>query len=195
MSCILSVNPPRRVAAIVHLNIHAIVQQRSSFAKPPPSRNNRSFEQPPPPRSSHRPFEGTPPLLGHLASLSPTLPIACSVEALKAPSSFHSSSSVKCELKSLQCDIMNSETIDESSSNPNYLAFVLWYQQGIRDITAVQLCEIQCLSLHAVLYVRCNYIKERNHPQIEDSRKGFELPKEVINMSTSGKYTNYRVKM
>ncbi|MED6167727.1 Expansin-like B1 [Stylosanthes scabra] len=33
--------------------------------------------------------------------------------------------------------------IDESSSNPNYLAFVIWYQQGIRDITAVQLCETE----------------------------------------------------
>ncbi|XLT50687.1 hypothetical protein HN873_043291, partial [Arachis hypogaea] len=31
----------------------------------------------------------------------------------------------------------------ESSSNPNYLAFVIWYQQGIRDITAVQLCETE----------------------------------------------------
>ncbi|QHN80929.1 Expansin-like [Arachis hypogaea] len=33
--------------------------------------------------------------------------------------------------------------IDESSSNPNYLEFVIWYQQGIRDITAVQLCETE----------------------------------------------------
>ncbi|XLR05136.1 hypothetical protein S83_071334 [Arachis hypogaea] len=33
--------------------------------------------------------------------------------------------------------------IDESSSNPNYLAFVIWYQQGIRDITAVLLCETE----------------------------------------------------
>ncbi|XP_016199051.1 expansin-like B1 [Arachis ipaensis] len=33
--------------------------------------------------------------------------------------------------------------IDESSSNSNYLAFVIWYQQGIRDITAVQLCETE----------------------------------------------------
>ena len=33
--------------------------------------------------------------------------------------------------------------IDESSNNPYYLAFVIWYQQGRRDITAVQLCETQ----------------------------------------------------
>ncbi|XP_057420939.1 expansin-like B1 [Lotus japonicus] len=33
--------------------------------------------------------------------------------------------------------------IHESSSNPHYLAFVIWYQQGRRDITAVQLCETQ----------------------------------------------------
>ncbi|XP_028772849.1 expansin-like B1 [Neltuma alba] len=31
--------------------------------------------------------------------------------------------------------------IHEGSSNPNYLAFVIEYQQGKRDITAVQLCE------------------------------------------------------
>ncbi|XP_056160616.1 expansin-like B1 isoform X2 [Syzygium oleosum] len=33
--------------------------------------------------------------------------------------------------------------IDESSNNPHYLAFVIWYQQGNKDITAVQLCETQ----------------------------------------------------
>ncbi|KAI3494780.1 hypothetical protein L1887_40391 [Cichorium endivia] len=31
--------------------------------------------------------------------------------------------------------------IDESSDYPYYLAFVIWYQQGQNDITAVQLCE------------------------------------------------------
>ncbi|OIV94106.1 hypothetical protein TanjilG_05486 [Lupinus angustifolius] len=31
--------------------------------------------------------------------------------------------------------------IVESSSNPHFLAFVIWFQQGKRDITAVQLCE------------------------------------------------------
>ncbi|CAI9095507.1 OLC1v1031476C1 [Oldenlandia corymbosa var. corymbosa] len=33
--------------------------------------------------------------------------------------------------------------IDESSNNPHYMAFVIWYQQGESDITAVQLCETQ----------------------------------------------------
>ncbi|KAJ8755257.1 hypothetical protein K2173_019055 [Erythroxylum novogranatense] len=33
--------------------------------------------------------------------------------------------------------------IEENSNYPYYLAFVLWYQQGKRDITAVQLCETQ----------------------------------------------------
>lgn len=33
--------------------------------------------------------------------------------------------------------------IDENSNYPNYLAFVIWYQQGKKDITAVQLCETQ----------------------------------------------------
>ncbi|WCJ20708.1 Expansin-like B1 [Euphorbia peplus] len=33
--------------------------------------------------------------------------------------------------------------IDENSNYPHYLAFVIWYQQGNRDITAVQLCETQ----------------------------------------------------
>ncbi|KAF8412515.1 hypothetical protein HHK36_000483 [Tetracentron sinense] len=31
--------------------------------------------------------------------------------------------------------------IDENSNYPHYLAFVLWYQQGKKDITAVHLCE------------------------------------------------------
>ncbi|KAL2455412.1 Expansin-like B1 [Forsythia ovata] len=33
--------------------------------------------------------------------------------------------------------------IDENSNNPHYLAFVIWYQQGRKDISAVQLCETQ----------------------------------------------------
>ncbi|XP_071724487.1 expansin-like B1 [Rutidosis leptorrhynchoides] len=33
--------------------------------------------------------------------------------------------------------------IDENSNNPYYLAFGIWYQQGDKDITAVQLCETQ----------------------------------------------------
>ncbi|GMN30780.1 hypothetical protein TIFTF001_002964 [Ficus carica] len=39
--------------------------------------------------------------------------------------------------------------IDENSNFPHYLAFVIWYQQGKRDITAVQLCEI----LHVLFYI------------------------------------------
>ncbi|KAL6524140.1 Expansin-like B1 [Orobanche minor] len=31
--------------------------------------------------------------------------------------------------------------IHENSNNPHYLAFVVWYQQGKMDITAVQLCQ------------------------------------------------------
>ncbi|KAJ8435359.1 hypothetical protein Cgig2_024346 [Carnegiea gigantea] len=33
--------------------------------------------------------------------------------------------------------------IDESSSYPTYFAFAIYYQQGQKDITAVQLCETQ----------------------------------------------------
>ncbi|XP_057521605.1 expansin-like B1 [Amaranthus tricolor] len=33
--------------------------------------------------------------------------------------------------------------IEESSNNPSYLAFSIYYQQGEKDITAVQLCETQ----------------------------------------------------
>ncbi|XXG66610.1 hypothetical protein AAC387_Pa06g0147 [Persea americana] len=33
--------------------------------------------------------------------------------------------------------------IHESSTYPSYLAFVIWYQQGDKDVIAVQLCETQ----------------------------------------------------
>ncbi|PIA32578.1 hypothetical protein AQUCO_04400046v1 [Aquilegia coerulea] len=36
--------------------------------------------------------------------------------------------------------------IDENSNYPHYLAFVIWYQQGKKDVTAVQLCETTNLS-------------------------------------------------
>ncbi|KAK6935038.1 RlpA-like protein, double-psi beta-barrel domain [Dillenia turbinata] len=36
--------------------------------------------------------------------------------------------------------------IDENSNYPYYLAFVIWYQQEKKDITAVQLCETQNFS-------------------------------------------------
>ncbi|KAF5207338.1 Expansin-like b1 [Thalictrum thalictroides] len=32
--------------------------------------------------------------------------------------------------------------IDESSNNPHYLAFVICFQQGEKDVTAVQLSEV-----------------------------------------------------
>ena len=51
---------------------------------------------------------------------------------------FLSVSSVACSYPDKNITIK----IDESSNNPYYLAFVIWYQQGRRDITAVQLCEV-----------------------------------------------------
>lgn len=53
-------------------------------------------------------------------------------------------------ISSVSCSYPNKNItikIDESSSNPHYLAFVLWFQQGRRDITAVQLCEVLYASL------------------------------------------------
>ncbi|KAK7330856.1 hypothetical protein VNO77_25061 [Canavalia gladiata] len=53
---------------------------------------------------------------------------------------------VDIEYRRVSCSYPNKNItvkIDESSSNPHYLAFVIWYQQGKRDITAVQLCETQ----------------------------------------------------
>ncbi|KAL1371041.1 hypothetical protein HN51_001264 [Arachis hypogaea] len=53
---------------------------------------------------------------------------------------------VDIEYRRVSCSYPNKNItikIDESSSNPNYLAFVIWFQQGMRDITAVQLCETQ----------------------------------------------------
>ncbi|XP_057799623.1 expansin-like B1 [Salvia miltiorrhiza] len=53
---------------------------------------------------------------------------------------------IDIEYKRISCSYPNKNItikIDESSSNPHYLAFVIWYQQGMKDITAVQLCETQ----------------------------------------------------
>ncbi|XP_074587916.1 expansin-like B1 [Curcuma longa] len=36
--------------------------------------------------------------------------------------------------------------IDQSSNNPYYFAFQMWYQQGNKDVTAVQLCETENLT-------------------------------------------------
>ncbi|EEF33602.1 expansin-like B1 [Ricinus communis] len=53
---------------------------------------------------------------------------------------------IDIEYRRISCSYPNKNVtvkIDESSNYPHYLAFVLWYQQGKRDITAVQLCETQ----------------------------------------------------
>ncbi|KAJ6835185.1 expansin-like B1 [Iris pallida] len=53
---------------------------------------------------------------------------------------------VGIEFRRVSCSYPNKNIIfkvDESSSNPHYLAFVIWYQQGDQDITAVQLCETE----------------------------------------------------
>ncbi|KAK1438456.1 hypothetical protein QVD17_04265 [Tagetes erecta] len=51
---------------------------------------------------------------------------------------------VDIEYRRVSCSYPNYNItikIDESSDYPYYLAFVIWYQQGQKDITAVQLCE------------------------------------------------------
>ncbi|KAJ9130544.1 hypothetical protein P3X46_034386 [Hevea brasiliensis] len=53
---------------------------------------------------------------------------------------------VDIEYRRVSCSYPNKNItikIDENSNYPHYLAFVIWYQQGKRDITAVQLCETQ----------------------------------------------------
>ncbi|CAK9172643.1 unnamed protein product [Ilex paraguariensis] len=53
---------------------------------------------------------------------------------------------VDIEYRRISCSYPNKNItikIDENSNYPNYLAFVIWYQQGKKDITAVQLCETQ----------------------------------------------------
>ncbi|XP_010269911.1 PREDICTED: expansin-like B1 [Nelumbo nucifera] len=53
---------------------------------------------------------------------------------------------VGIEYRRVSCSYPNKNIqfkIDESSNYPNYLAFVLWFQQGKKDVTAVQLCETQ----------------------------------------------------
>lgn len=44
--------------------------------------------------------------------------------------------------------------IDENSNYPYYLGFVIWYQQGKRDITAVQLCEVICTNCN----IKCIFL-------------------------------------
>ncbi|XP_047323592.1 expansin-like B1 [Impatiens glandulifera] len=53
---------------------------------------------------------------------------------------------VGIEYRRVSCSYPNKNItfkIDENSNYPHYLAFVVWYQQGQSDITAVQLCETQ----------------------------------------------------
>ncbi|KAG6792059.1 hypothetical protein POTOM_001202 [Populus tomentosa] len=53
---------------------------------------------------------------------------------------------VDVEYKRVSCNYPNKNItikIDESSDHPSYMGFVVWYQQGRRDITAVHLCETQ----------------------------------------------------
>ncbi|XP_050231124.1 expansin-like B1 [Mercurialis annua] len=53
---------------------------------------------------------------------------------------------VDIEYRRVSCSYPNKNItikIDENSSHPHYLAFVIWHQQGNKDITAVQLCETQ----------------------------------------------------
>ncbi|XP_020577846.1 expansin-like B1 [Phalaenopsis equestris] len=56
---------------------------------------------------------------------------------------------VDIEYRRVSCSYPNKNItikIDESSNFPDYLAFVIEYQQGIKDIIAVQLCETVSLT-------------------------------------------------
>lgn len=53
---------------------------------------------------------------------------------------------IDVEYRRVSCSYPNRNItikIDENSNFPYYLAFVIWYQQGQQDITAVHLCETQ----------------------------------------------------
>ncbi|KAM6557425.1 hypothetical protein CsatB_004444 [Cannabis sativa] len=53
---------------------------------------------------------------------------------------------VDIEYRRVSCSYPNKNItikIDENSNYPHYFAFVIYYQQGKKDITAVQLCETQ----------------------------------------------------
>lgn len=50
----------------------------------------------------------------------------------------HACNSVSCSYPYKNITIK----IDEKSDYPHYLGFIIWYQQGKKDITAVQLCEV-----------------------------------------------------
>ncbi|KAK9984896.1 hypothetical protein SO802_034421 [Lithocarpus litseifolius] len=63
-----------------------------------------------------------------------------------AAASLYSLGVVDIDYRRVSCSYPNKNItikIDENSNYPYYLAFVIWYQQGRKDITAVQLCETQ----------------------------------------------------
>ncbi|RYR25036.1 hypothetical protein Ahy_B02g058675 isoform F [Arachis hypogaea] len=132
---VVVVMPPNRAAAVV--------PSTSDLRR---AAEGCSLEQPPPSRSRRRPFEGAPPLLGHSASLSPTLPIACSVEALKVPSSFQSSSN-------------HGGSILRREGTPE----PLWRSQG---------AAAQTINSTAYDIVFCDLIGTREKPQWSKSCKG-----------------------
>ncbi|TXG54359.1 hypothetical protein EZV62_019615 [Acer yangbiense] len=56
---------------------------------------------------------------------------------------------VDIQYRRVSCSYANKNLtikIDENSNYPHYLAFAIWFQQGTKDITAVQLCETQNLA-------------------------------------------------
>ncbi|KAB2632303.1 expansin-like B1 [Pyrus ussuriensis x Pyrus communis] len=65
-------------------------------------------------------------------------------QSTEAAASLLSLGVIDIEYRRVSCSYPNKNItikIDEHSNNPYYLAFVIWYQQGKKDITAVQLCE------------------------------------------------------
>ncbi|CAH1443541.1 unnamed protein product [Lactuca virosa] len=65
-------------------------------------------------------------------------------QSTNAETSLLSQGIVDIEYRRVSCNYPKNNItikIDESSDYPYYLAFVIWYQQGQNDITAVQLCE------------------------------------------------------
>ncbi|TQD87292.1 hypothetical protein C1H46_027159 [Malus baccata] len=65
-------------------------------------------------------------------------------QTTEAAASLESLGVIDIEYRRVSCSYPNKNItikIDEHSNNPYYLAFVIEYQQGKKDITAVQLCE------------------------------------------------------
>ncbi|RZC57678.1 hypothetical protein C5167_004980 [Papaver somniferum] len=64
---------------------------------------------------------------------------------------------VEIEYRRTSCSYPNNNIqfkIDESSNYPHYLAFVIWYQQGKKDVTAVQLCEVKLFQAEMLLLLQ-----------------------------------------